>query len=447
MSFALIFIGGLLFVGFAIFAFISRAEGEQRAAVISLGLAGLGAMFCITAVLPLLLKLVLLGLGGSLMLIFLILSFWPLKRLTMGDDTPKARYDEREIVFARARLVPGSPEYTAYYQMHPEHEAIDQRTRSKPGLLSPKAKLANPFLFASPQASFGLTEALREAVDGPVGDQRQSLPVEDLTAYLKNLALYYGACAVGVTELMPYHVYSHIGRGSGVYGASIPLEHRFALAFTVEMDYQMLRPSPQPQVVMESAKQYVEAARIAVQLAGAIRALGYAARAHIDGNYRVIAPLVARDAGLGEIGRMGILMTPKQGPRVRLGVVTTQAALLADQRQPDPAMIDFCRACTKCATNCPSQSIPYGDRLDIEGTSRWKIEAETCFHYWNVTGTDCARCMRVCPYAHPDSTAHNLVRWGISQSAFFRRLAIWADDIFYGKKPASRPAPEWTRVS
>ena len=51
-----------------------------------------------------------------------------------------------------------------------------------------------------------------------------------------------------------------------------------------------------------------------VQLAAAIRDLGYPARAHIDGNYRVIAPLVARDAGLGEIGRMGLLMTPRWVP-------------------------------------------------------------------------------------------------------------------------------------
>ncbi|MFQ6103859.1 MAG: hypothetical protein ACE5OP_06150 [Candidatus Glassbacteria bacterium] len=52
-----------------------------------------------------------------------------------------------------------------------------------------------------------------------------------------------------------------------------------------------------------------------------IRNLGYPARTHIDGNYRVVCPLVARDAGIGEIGRMGLLMTPRLGPRVRIAVV------------------------------------------------------------------------------------------------------------------------------
>jgi hypothetical protein len=77
---------------------------------------------------------------------------------------------------------------------------------------------------------------------------------------------------------------------------------------------------------MESAKQYVEASRVAVSLAAAIRYLGFPARAHIDGSYRVICPLIARDAGLGEIGRISLLMTPQHGPRVRLGVVTTSLA-------------------------------------------------------------------------------------------------------------------------
>ena len=48
---------------------------------------------------------------------------------------------------------------------------------------------------------------------------------------------------------------------------------------------------------------------IAVDVAKYLRELGYSARAHIDGNYRVIAPLVARAAGLG----------PGQGSRSAAG--------------------------------------------------------------------------------------------------------------------------------
>ncbi|MFC1997216.1 4Fe-4S dicluster domain-containing protein, partial [Chloroflexota bacterium] len=259
-------------------------------------------------------------------------------------------------------------------------------------------------------------------------------------------ARYYGALDTGVTELQPYHVYSHIGRGASKYGEPIEIEHSYAIAFTVEMDFEIVGTAPKSTTTMESARQYVEAARVAVQLANAIRNLGYSARAHIDGNYQVIAPLVARDAGLGEIGRMALLMTPSEGPRVRLAVVTTDLALAPDHRKPDPAVIDFCNICKKCAENCPSRSIPFDGRREIDGALRWKLDEESCFRYWNAVGTDCGRCMAVCPYAHPDNLAHNLVRWGISRSGAFRRLALWLDDLFYGKIPAEREAPDWAQV-
>jgi ferredoxin len=208
----------------------------------------------------------------------------------------------------------------------------------------------------------------------------------------------------------------------------------------------MVRAAPNAPAVMESGRQYVEAARIAVQLAAAIRKMGYPARAHIDGNYRLVAPLVARDAGLGEIGRMGLLMTPRLGPRVRLGVVTSSLELVADRPTRDTTVLDFCERCRKCADNCPAGAIPVGGRTEIDGAMRWCIDGDACFRYWSTIGTDCARCMSVCPYSHKDNPVHNAVRWGIRRSALFRRAAVRLDDVFYGRRPTPRPGPPWTRV-
>jgi epoxyqueuosine reductase QueG len=194
---------------------------------------------------------------------------------------------------------------------------------------------------------------------------------------------------------------------------------------------------------MESARQYGTAAQIAIQLASTIRRLGYAARAHVDANYRVIAPLVAWDAGLGEFGRMGLLMTPALGPRVRLGVVTTDLPLESDGRQRDASVLDFCQICNKCAENCPVRAIPFGEREETDGVLRWRIDHETCYRYWCVVGTDCARCMAVCPYSYPDRPVHNAVRWAAQRSGFARRVALGLDRIFYGAHPESKPAPDW----
>jgi ferredoxin len=217
-----------------------------------------------------------------------------------------------------------------------------------------------------------------------------------MAAIVKRLAVRFGALDAGVTDLQSYHVYSHVGRGTGSWGERIELDHRWAIAFTVEMDHATMRTAPAAPVVAESARQYVESAKIALQLATLIRSLGYPARAHIDGNYRIIAPLVARDAGLGEIGRMGILMTPRLGPRVRLGVVTTNLPLITDRPGDDRSVLDFCTICKKCAENCPTHSIPFGDREPIDGGQRWAIDPDSCFRFWNAIGTDCGRCMTVC---------------------------------------------------
>jgi len=185
---------------------------------------------------------------------------------------------------------------------------------------------------------------------------------------------------------------------------------------------------------------------MAVQVAQFIRGLGCDARAHIDGNYRVVCPLVARDAGLGEIGRMGLLMTPQLGPRVRIAVVTTDLPLVTDERNYDPTTIDFCVHCKKCADACPSRAIPFEDREEVDGARRWQVDSEACYTLWCKLGTDCGRCMSVCPYSHPDNLLHNLVRRGVRNSVLFRRLAIWADDLFYGKKPPPPPPQEWMPV-
>ncbi len=438
-SLALALAGLLLLLGFAAFVVVSLKEREARAAGISFALAVvLPAPLVVASGLPEPLRggvfAGLLLLGAALLVVWLL----PIGRSLAGSGRPARRIDERDIMFARARLRLGTREYESYYAMRPENRKGDDVMRSLPGLLSPDAQRADPIAFASAEASFAVTEALRHEVDGPVAPVRRAAPPPEMAAVVKRMALYHGARDVGITEVRPYHVYTHVGRGTGEYGEPIRLEHRWAIAFTVEMDYSVMRSAPDAAVVMESARQYVASAKVAVQLAAMIRAIGYPARAHIDGNYRVIAPLVARDAGLGEIGRIGILMTPQLGPRVRLGVVTTDLPMLADPPGEDLSVVDFCTQCRKCAENCPTRSIPFGEREPIDEGYRWRIDAESCFRYWCVVGTDCGRCVTVCPYSHPNSPAHNLVRWAIRRSGAARRLLLRMDDLFYGRRPRPR---------
>ncbi len=373
--------------------------------------------------------------GPLLVGVLLILPFNPNLSKIKWQNIPRFRVDERDIMFSRRRLQPGSERFEQYYRAHPEKKKKDAVWRKKPGLLSPQAKFYHPLYFTAAEASFDTVEILHEWVEANPANNQHTPNTTQMTTFLKDWLKRSGAHSVGVTLLKEYHWYSHRGRQEP-YGGKIYPKHKFALAFTVEMNKEAVDSAPLAPTVLESADQYLRAGMLAVKTAIFIQKLGFEARAHIDGNYQVICPLVARDAGLGELGRMGLLMTPRLGPRVRIGVVTTNLPLLPDGYQPDGTVIDFCTRCKKCAENCPAAAIPFDERQEDQGVLRWKIDHEACFTYWTTVGTDCARCVKVCPYSHPNNFLHNMVRAIIKRNSLARYLALKADDLLYGRKPS-----------
>ena len=394
--------------------------------------------------------------GGEIPGIFILCIFWgfilllifptrPFER-KIERSMPKGQINEKNVMFSRKLLEPGTDRYTEYYRNFPEHEVGDNIFRSKPGLLSKDSAFYDPFTFNASQAIFEAITSFYPIVDGNPADERQALDVAEISTYLREWILKEGAVSVGFTETRDYHWYSEIGRGTD-FGKEAQLPHKYAIAFTVEMDKQMMDTAPAGPVVMESARQYMNAAVIATDVAKFIRRLGYNARAHIDGNYRLVCPLLARDAGLGEIGRMGLLMTPELGPRVRIGVITTDMPLPPSAVRDFSDVIKFCRICKKCADVCPSRAIPFDNREDINGVKRWQINQESCYTYWCIAGTDCGKCMSACPYAHPNNFFHNVVRVLLRNSIVFRYFALKSDDFFYGRKPKAKPIPDWLTKS
>ncbi|TAJ14746.1 4Fe-4S dicluster domain-containing protein [Marinilabiliaceae bacterium JC017] len=386
------------------------------------------------------------GIIGLSILVFGIYLFVPAFLFRKKKEAfPKGRIDERTVMFSRKELKPGSDRFKKYYAEHPEHFRKDEQFRQQPGLLSKDAVFYNSLAFVAAEANFFIVDALQDRIEPPVSLEKQIIEPEEAADFVKNWLLKIGVKSVGITLMRDYHWYTVGGRGER-YGKPVLPRHRYGIAFTVEMDEEMVKAAPRSSIIMESAQRYLQAGTIAVQLAKLIASLGYEARAHIDGNYQVVAPLVARDANLGEIGRMGLLMTPELGPRVRVGVVTTNMPLVPDKRIYDDSMEDFCGKCMKCAENCPSSAIPFEKQTKIDTVRRWQIDSEACYSYWCKVGTDCGRCMSVCPYSHADNLMHNMVRWAIKMFPNFRWWAVRMDDLFYGRKPAPQKIPGWLKV-
>lgn len=369
------------------------------------------------------------------------------------------RVDEREIVFARNRSIrPGSAEYEVFYNEHPELESYDAKRRERGGPLGQLGSIdreregpnvAATMACISIPMHLSTPKQVKPSPHPVVKDRKIALTPEEATEKVKGFALHLGADLVGITEINPLWVYSMRGEifhdNWEDWGREIPVDHQYAVVFATEMSLRLVGAAPHTPTVIESMRNYAKGAYLSIQLASYITNLGYPATANHLRHYEAVLVPLAVDAGLGELGRLGYLMTKKFGPRIRLGAVTTNLPLIPD-KPVDLGVEDFCGICKKCAVCCPSQSIPMGEQAEVNGTLRWKLNAETCFDYWGKVGTDCNVCMRVCPWAHARTFPHRIILEFVSRNRLARRVFNVMDNVFYGRKPKSKEPPAWANL-
>ncbi len=266
--------------------------------------------------------------------------------------------------------------------------------------------------------------------------------------YVKRAARALGACAVGVCELDRRWVYSHSFhlKSAEYKELEIPPEYKYAVAIATEMDYDMFKTSPSEVEGAATGKGYSDTAYVAGSLAHFIRNLGY--KAIPSGNDTALSIPIAYEAGLGDLGRNGLLITRYYGPRVRLAKVFTDMPLAPDA-PIDLGVTEFCNKCGKCAHHCPSQAIQTGERtaaaLNLSNNSgllRWPVDAEKCFRYWaSVNRSTCGTCIRVCAFNKSRNWFHNATRWTIKNLPVLDSAVVKADDLFgYGKQ---KRASDW----
>jgi reductive dehalogenase len=372
------------------------------------------------------------------------------------------RCHESSHVFARNRsLRPGSEQYKAFYRENPELEEIDARRRKVGGPLGRLGRIDQPNdgpNVAATLASLSIPQRLSapEIISpkaSPLlrGRTLTALDPKEATTRIKGFAINVGADLVGIAKIDPSWIYSHRGEihreNWEDWGKEIPLDHQYCVVVAEEMGFDMVGAAPHTPSVIESMQNYAKGAYIATQIAAFIANMGKEATANHLRHYTAILPPLAVDAGLGEVGRLGYLLTKAFGPRVRLSAVTTNMTLIPDE-PVDIGAEDFCVICKKCGTCCPSDAIPMNDRPQpVNGTLRWKLNAEACFDFWGKAGTDCCICMKVCPWSHARTWPHRLIVWLISRNRYARRMFSVMDDIFYGKKPKPKAPPAWARYS
>lgn len=230
---------------------------------------------------------------------------------------------------------------------------------------------------------------------------------------IKKITHSFGATLVGIAKVNPDWVYQGYLRGVGKTDYDVPKHWKYAVVIAVPHEWDSMYANP---TYGTSYDAYSRLRFIGGKLESFIRNIGYSSRAHVPPtSYEIAMPPLAIDAGLGELGRNSILITPELGANTRLAAVTTDIDFEPDK----PIKIgikEFCEKCKICADSCPSGAISKTDKPEtiIRGYKRWTLDQDKCFRMWNTVATShprgCRICLSVCPYSRKNNWIHTIAR-------------------------------------
>ncbi len=271
----------------------------------------------------------------------------------------------------------------------------------------------------------------------------------EAAAEIKHVAKTFGADLVGITQFDERWLY--VNKFSDLSQKEKPQEIPEGMTSVIvtaqSMDHDLIRTVPSALSGAATGHGYSRDAMVVLSIAQYIQNLGYRAVASM--NDTSLAIPTAIQAGLGEYGRLGLLITKEFGPRVRLGKVFTDLPLAHD-RPIRFGVKEFCQVCRRCSDSCPVKAIPGGvpstelhNESNIRGVRKWSVDGEKCFGYWTEQNTDCSICVRVCPYNKDYSKWWcRMGRWLAGTP--LRRLILWIDiKLGYGKRLVPR---EWWSI-
>jgi epoxyqueuosine reductase len=171
------------------------------------------------------------------------------------------------------------------------------------------------------------------------------------------------------------------------------IEGQNVIVCVLEQKWEPTQTLPGPVGEQTALSTNAEIIDMTALLATAMSKAGYQARAHSTEGVAVIHHYGV-EAGVGQMGINGQLLTPEAGSRCRLAMITTDMPLVFGGPRDFgiPAICDGCQACVR---RCPAGAIPV-KRTWHRGIEKSKLNLSRCFPLVaKVNG--CSVCVKVCP--------------------------------------------------
>ena len=180
-------------------------------------------------------------------------------------------------------------------------------------------------------------------------------------------------------------------------GVDIKYDNIIILGF--QHTYDEIEKAPQPEAGVEVMRQYKRAAYGAKFIANWLHDQGWEAEpltGPMSGKITMIP--AALQAGFGELGKHGSIITPEFGSSFRLSAILTDAPLPLYEPATH-GVDDFCTNCRICETACPTDAI-FPEKQMVRGVEKWYVDFDKCLPFFNEH-QGCAICIAVCPWSRP----------------------------------------------
>ena len=170
----------------------------------------------------------------------------------------------------------------------------------------------------------------------------------------------------------------------------------------MEMSKDLIDKAPSQATMNMVFGTYDDLGIAANKIAEFLREQGYATQADHPLGGLVLFPPLAQKAGIGWVGKHGLLINPEFGSRVRLAAIYTNIENLPFTELNNHGWIEeYCKMCGLCAKQRPPKAIWY-EPITHETGRVTHISQQDCFEYF-AQFYGCSVCIKVCPFSQTNS--------------------------------------------
>ncbi len=176
------------------------------------------------------------------------------------------------------------------------------------------------------------------------------------------------------------------------------IPYNYALVIAINMDANEFVNAPSMDAQIEVIRIYGDTGTAVNEITEFLRNKGYNAAPNHSMGGNIDYCKAGMNAGLGYIGRHGMLITPENGACHRSAIVYTDIENLGNyirSKQDHCWIAEYCSSCGKCIKKCPTKAILPKAHIDRYGNVT-SIDYDKCCAGFKEYG--CGVCIEVCPF-------------------------------------------------